>query len=149
MFSCWFCCWPLFSISTPPISCHWRVPPRRFGRFFPFAVFFSVFLFSRFACPCGGGFFFSFPLAAAFGVLHYDSNVNLFRTHVDELRYSYEVLISEPAYPRQLSLVTLSELRQAVDRGVNIHPFVAGILQGNLAVLLQIPPGIKDQPYFK
>lgn len=86
---------------------------------------------------------------ALFGELHYDSNANLFRTHVDELRYSYEVLVSEPSIPRQMGIVTLAELRQAIERHMNARPFVAGILQGNLPVLLQIPPNVKDQPWFK
>lgn len=83
------------------------------------------------------------------GSLSYDANSSLIRSHREDLRYSYEVLVSEPVLPRQLSNVTLAELRGGIGRENRSEPMTTAIHPAARPQFLQLPPALRGADYFR
>ncbi len=83
------------------------------------------------------------------GSVSYDSSGSMVRAHREEMRYSYEVLSSEPVWPSQMKIVTLTELKRGIGKESEEMPLPASILPGTGDTLLDIPDNIENEPYFK
>jgi len=88
------------------------------------------------------------PLAMV-GSLSFDSSGSLVRGHREEIRYSYEVLSSEPIWPSQMRVVTLQELKRAMGKESAETPIPSSLLPGMSETMLEIPESISKEPYFR
>jgi len=86
---------------------------------------------------------------ATVGTLSYDASGSLIRGHREEIRYSYEVLASEPIWPAQMRVVTLAELKRVLGKQSEEMPLPAGMIPGLSDYLLDVPDSVARESYFQ
>lgn len=83
------------------------------------------------------------------GTLTYDANATLTRSHRENLRYSYELLVADPVLPKEVSAVTLEELRNSIGKERRVDPQTASLHVSIQPAMLQMPKSVKEADYFK
>lgn len=90
----------------------------------------------------------SVPLTMV-GSLNFDPSGSLQRGHREEIRYSYEVLASEPVWPTQMRFVTLEEIKRGIGKEFQEMPLTSGLLPRIAEVVLEVPDTVAREAYFQ